>query len=361
MMKKIVITAWGDPSDEKVWSRTPSTILKYLRENTEIAVVTENLKSLETPIIRFFTRVISRLFHIRLMTRSFLVHIYYERAFSKIIRKHKGEKILFIAEHCTKETVPDTDLYVYMDSVLRPYYKYDNETSCFAKKQLIHYEKIDSRSLNNMTKIFTQNQWTKEFIIREYGVNEKKVYNVHFGVNLTPLIESKDYSNYLLLIVLREGTEKRKGLNLLLEAFPLIKNNIPEVRLAVVGTKGPAVEGVEYYYNQPREVTVQLFKKSTLYTMPALYEPNGITYLEALANKTPIVGLNRFAFPEFAGHGKYGFIVPEESKESLATTIIDALGNIERLRKMGIMGQEYVINNFSWDKTISSIIKEMTD
>ena len=69
------------------------------------------------------------------------------------------------------------------------------------------------------------------------------------------------YSKDLLLIVLRKGTERLKGLNLLLEAFPIVRKSCPTAELAVVGTTGPEIEGVQYYYNQPRETTVELFKK----------------------------------------------------------------------------------------------------
>ena len=277
------------------------------------------------------------------------------------MQNNKEKKILYIAEHCCKRPYPDVEQYVYMDSVLRPYYIYDEQTSEFAKKQLSSYEKIDRQSLSSMNMIFTQNQWTKDFIIKEYGINKNKVINIHFGVNLKPLMSKKDYSKDLLLIVLRKGTERLKGLNLLLDAFPLVREACPTAELAVVGTNGPDVEGVQYYYNQPRETTVELFKKCTLYTMPALFEPNGITFLEALANKAPIVGLNRFAFPEFAGYGKYGFIVDNADKFSLSQTIISALSDKQKLEIMGIKGQEYVLSNFSWDKTVSSLIDNINN
>ena len=83
-------------------------------------------------------------------------------------------------------------------------------------------------------------------------------------------------------------------------------------------------DGVFYYYNQPRTVTVSLFQECALYAMPALLEPNGITYLEALANKMPILGLNRFAFPEFSGYGKFGFIVDEPILENVSIAICKA-------------------------------------
>lgn len=355
MRMKIVIAAWGEPTDEKVWSKTPSILVKMFQERG-VEVSTFNLRQFETPFMKFFSMLLRKIFRVRIMTRSYIVHHYYQHKFDAFVQNSKVGKILYIAEHCCKQSYPDIEQYVYMDSVLRPYYTYDELTSDFAKKQLPSYEKIDRQSLSSMNKIFTQNQWTKDFIIQEYGINKDKVVNIHFGVNLNPLMSKKDYSKNLLLIVLRKGTERLKGLDLLLEAFPLVRNSCPTAELAVVGTNGPHIEGVKYYYNKPRETTVELFKKCTLYTMPALFEPNGITFLEALANKAPIVGLNRFAFPEFSGYGKYGFIVDNADKFSLSQTIITALSDKHRLEIMGLKGQEYVLSNFSWDKTVSSLI-----
>lgn len=358
MMKKTIIAAWGEPTDERVWSKTPSILIDYLKENG-INYGTFNLKTFENPIVRFFSRLISKLFRIRIMTRSFVVYHYYSKKYDDFIKGQISNKILFIAEHCSKYRYADVEQFVYMDSVLRPYYKYDAQTSSFAKKQLSQYEKYDRSSLMAMTKIFTQNQWTRDFLVNEYLIDPSKVFNVHFGVNLTPFWGDKDYEQNLLLIVLRKGVERLKGLNLLLDAFPLIKASLPTVKLAVVGTKGPEIEGVEYYYDKPRNVTVELFKRCTLYTMPALFEPNGITYLEALANKAPIVGLNRFAFPEFSGYGMHGFIVQNADAKELANVVLDALSDKARLHVMGIMGQKYVLSHFSWDKTFAKIKKEM--
>lgn len=360
MRMKLVVAAWGEPTDEKVWSKTPSILVKMLQERG-VNVSTFNLRQFENLFMRFFSLLFRKIFRLRIMTRSCIVRYYYQHKFDAFVHNNKGKKILYIAEHCSKRPYPDVEQYVYMDSVLRPYYIYDEQTSDFAKNQLSSYEKIDRKSLASMNKIFTQNQWTKDFIVKEYGINKDKVLNIHFGVNLKPLMSKKDYSKNLLLIVLRKGTERLKGLNLLLEAFPLVRKSCPTAELAVVGTIGPEIEGVLYYYNQPRETTVELFAKCTLYTMPALFEPNGITYLEALANKTPIVGLNRFAFPEFAGYGQYGFIVDNADKHSLSQTIIKALSDKHNLEVMGIKGQEYVLSNFSWDKTISSIIDNINN
>lgn len=360
MRMKITVAAWGEPTNEKTWSRTPSILVKMLKER-QIEVSTFNLHLFENLLLKIFFKILRKLFNLKILPKYFLVHYYYERKFDKFVQTNKDKKILFVSEHCSIRPYPGVEQYVYIDAVLRPIYLYDDKTSTFAKKQLSSYEKVDRISLASMTKIFTQNQWTKDFIVKEYGIDKDKVINIHFGVNLLPLTSKKDYSKNLLLIVLRKGTERLKGLNLLLEAFPKVKQSVPTAELAVVGTKGPKITGVHYYYNQPRETTVALFKECTLYTMPALFEPNGITYLEALANKAPIVGLNRFAFPEFAGYGKYGFIVDNDDKDLLADTIVEALSDKKKLEIMGINGQQYVLSNFSWDKTVSSLLEHIHD
>lgn len=360
MRMKLVVASWGEPTNEKTWSKTPSILVSMLKDRG-VEVSSFNLCQFETFLVKIFTKILRKLFVIRILPKSFLVHYYYERKFDDFVQNNKDKKILFVSEHCSKRAYSGVEQYVYIDAVLRPICLYDDKTSNFAKKQLPSYETVDKRSLASMTKIFTQNQWTKDFIVKEYGINKDKVINIHFGVNLLPLTSNKDYSKNLLLIVLRKGTERLKGLKLLLEAFPKIKQSVPTAELAVVGTKGPKIKGVRYYYKQPRETTVALFKECTLYTMPALFEPNGITYLEALANKAPIVGLNRFAFPEFAGYGKYGFIVDNADKDLLANTIIEALSDKKKLEIMGINGQQYVLSNFSWDKTVSSILENIHD
>ena len=223
MRMKITVAAWGEPTNEKTWSRTPSILVKMLKER-QIEVSTFNLHLFENLLLKIIFKILRKLFNLKILPKYFLVHYYYERKFDKFVQTNKDKKILFVSEHCSIRPYPGVEQYVYIDAVLRPIYLYDDKTSTFAKKQLSSYEKVDRISLASMTKIFTQNQWTKDFIVKEYGIDKDKVINIHFGVNLLPLTSKKDYSKNLLLIVLRKGTERLKGLNLLLK-FPTPKRS----------------------------------------------------------------------------------------------------------------------------------------
>jgi glycosyltransferase involved in cell wall biosynthesis len=90
--------------------------------------------------------------------------------------------------------------------------------------------------------------------------------------------------------------------------------------------------------------------------MPALCEANGIVYPEALASRTPILGLDRLAFPEFAGHGEFGFIVPEPQPALVAQAILEAFSNPARLQQMGEAGQKFVVENYTWARTARTMV-----
>ena len=81
-----------------------------------------------------------------------------------------------------------------------------------------------------------------------------------------------------------------------------------------------------------------------------------MVYPEALSCKTPILGLNRLAFPEFAGNGKYGFIVDEPCPELIADTILEAMNEPARLEKMGTDGQKFAIERYNWDNVANKML-----
>lgn len=353
---KLLVISRGEPTNPKTWSGTPKNIYDRLVESRDFEQV-------ESFNLRKFYDCCTYMIHwvmIKLAMpwyfRQPVLYGYLKRKTRRMIKKTDADAVLFIDQHCIGKGVdPSKRYYCYLDSVLPPVFERLEHPSPWQKMVMRRYVKNDIQSLRQMTGIFTANQWVKDYLIHEYGIQEQLIHNVRCGANISPLKEEKDYSRHLLLIVLRSNTKWRKGLPLVLEAMPLVRKVIPDARLAVVGCSGEEQEGVDYYDGYPRSKTVELFRESTLYVMPAQWEPLGLTYLEALANKTPIVGLNRFAVPEFSGNGKYGFVVDQANPKRLAEVLTDALHDEERLRKMGEEGQLFAIQNYDWNKTVGMI------
>ncbi len=358
---KIILLSRGGFNNPKSWSGTPYTLYSKLKEK-RIDISTYDWQ-INRNILRIYHVIYGKIFFVLGSARDPLVHFLFKRKVTSILGKESKQKnwALFIPDICIPKSIAKNCRFsAYIDSFI-PYmhqYVFKNDKRLRKNHVLSYFKKFDRLYTKQMSLIFTQNEWTRKSIIEEYDYDPSRIINIGFGINLKPFTDEKNYNENLLLIVLRKGTERYKGLLLLLEAFKILRQRLPEVKLAVVGTDvGMDQPGVTCYYKQSREVTVKLFQKATLYVMPALHEPNGITYLEGLANKAPIVGLNRFAVPEFSGYGEWGFIAQHENPQELANVIEEALSDKDRLIEMGNKGQNFVMKRYNWNIVINKMIQ----
>lgn len=360
---KLLLLARGGFKNPKSWSGTPYILGKELQKLPEAEIETIDWQ-ISKRVLQFYHILISKVIFNWGTSRDPLLQPLFKHKISAIIKKqNKSDWFLFISDYSLPDNTPiPFKKAVYFDSFLKDFVYYIEDKRWFKGQYMNYYEKVNKATLKKIDLIFTQNEWSRQGVISTYNISAKKVYNVGFGINVQPYFGPKDYDSELLLIVLRKGTEKYKGLHLLLEALGLIRKENPNIQLAVVGTDvGDGLPGVSCYVDQPREITVELFKKAALYVMPALHEPNGITYLEALANKAPIVGLNRFAVPEFSGYGEWGFMIEKADPAELASLIADALADKERLKDMGLKGQQFVSKRYRWDLVVGKMHRLMQE
>ena len=361
--KKLLFVGY-DVTDPKSWSGTPFAIYsEFIKQGVD--VVTYNPYKWKNNIINKF--LVSVLRRTVCPTLGSDLGFWDQMVLRFLIRRklHK-ENISSVFYTANGVCIHDGDVksYLFSDAVSHEryrYYPYFSKSSVW-KNKIRQYFLVNSedKQFMSMEHIFTQSDWVRDYLTNKLKYPANRVEKVGFGLNIRLLEAEKDYSKDLLLIVLRKGNEKLKGLCLLLEAFKKVKEQIPTAQLAVVGTDGASQDGVTYYYNQPRSTTVELFKQATLYVMPALNEPNGQTYLEGLANKAPIVGLNRFAFPEFCGHGKYGYICQHEDAAELASLLISALKNKEELKQKADAGYQYIATlDYNWHDIVKRFIEVM--
>ena len=360
--KAVLRICWVVPDLErynKMWSMQNLFSDWSVRNDVDLTVV-EYGKRNDSPLLRYLD-VISKFLYVWQTSQDFLYRSIYRRKLKRELNKYNKFDVLFFPAflNVIDEIENKGSVCLYTDTLLsemnayRRYKPFKHISSFFFLSNI----KKDSKKIDLL---FCQNEWTARCYSLTCKVPKSKIFNVHFGVNLKLYDGDKDYLQHRMLIVLRKGKERLKGCTLLLKAMPLIREVYNDAVLDIVGTDyGANVEGVVCHYNQPRSTTIELFKQATLYVMPSHNEPNGVTFLEGLACKAPIVGLNRYAFPEFCGYGEWGFIVEEETPECLAKTVCEAFSNPGRLYAMGINGQKYVEENFIWSKTSERMIELM--
>jgi glycosyltransferase involved in cell wall biosynthesis len=234
-----------------------------------------------------------------------------------------------------------------------------------AIKASLTVDELERKSYYQMEHIFPASEYVREDLIGRYKIDSQKITVVGMGVGkIQPFTGKKDYRNGHILFVAKHGIEGNKGGPLLFKAFEIVQKKNPDLKLVVVGAEKhrdllksiPNVTVTGYIsWNELQD----LYNKAALFAMPALHEPWGQVYVEALLCKTPVLGLNRNSLPEITDQGKYGILIDQPDPEAVAEGIIGAFQNPDKLEQMGLEGQRNCLNKYSWDIVAKKMIQVM--
>lgn len=224
-------------------------------------------------------------------------------------------------------------------------------------------DREEARALRAVRHVFTVSEHVRNDAVQHYGLPAERVEAVGTGLGNTVAYHGpKDYRAKHLLFVAKVRFEEKGG-PLLLEAFRQAHAVDPELRLTLVGQdcyrQYDGLPGVSAPGAVGLDTLQTYFQQASLFVMPASYEPWGMVYLQALAARTPIVGLRAHAFPELVQHGAHGFIVEKHDATALATTLLEAVRQPALLEHMGAAGQTWVLRRFGWDKVARAVVRAL--
>jgi glycosyltransferase involved in cell wall biosynthesis len=172
-------------------------------------------------------------------------------------------------------------------------------------------------------------------------------------------------TDVLLGVVAR--LEPEKGHRYLVAAMPAIVERAPKVWLAIVGEGSecaalraqaaalPAPARDRIIFTGRRDDIAAITSDIDIAVMPSLREAQGISILEAMARRKPVVASRVGGIPEVVTDGVSGILVPPESPAALADAVV-RLARSPRLRlQMGDAGYEAVAERFSIDAMVRRI------
>jgi glycosyltransferase involved in cell wall biosynthesis len=155
-----------------------------------------------------------------------------------------------------------------------------------------------------------------------------------------------------------------KGQRELLRAFALVRREVPDVWLAVVGADAVNVHGGSFtaelkqlaqelgvsdrvLFPGERSDVPRVMAAADVFTMPSYNEPFGLVFLEAMAMRRPVVAVNNGGTPEVVEEGRSGFLVPYKDVEALAERIVTLLRQKDLRERMGEYGRARVLDYFN--------------
>jgi glycosyltransferase involved in cell wall biosynthesis len=208
-------------------------------------------------------------------------------------------------------------------------------------------------------------------IRNHHNVPENKIDLCPLGIEFpddSQLLVDQDREVIDVLFVGR--LEKRKGIDTLFRAIPIILDRISNVKFTIIGNdtntaplhgsyKKHLLKALDKKYHKnvhfigfvSDNELKGYYRNCDIFVAPSLYESFGLIFIEAMAWRKPVIGCKVGGIPEVIEDGITGFLIQPDDERELAEKII-LLQDEKIRRKLGESARESVKNNFSIEKMV---------
>ncbi len=162
---------------------------------------------------------------------------------------------------------------------------------------------------------------------------------------------------------------KLKGYELLLEAFEMIKSSHPNAALVFMGPASVEVKAqlqrelhrdIHHIDPPEQQLKTDFLAAAEVVCVPSSTESLGVVYLEAFANRKPVVALDLPVLREVISHQEDGFLVNPDA-QSIGNAIAGLLDDPAMAARMGQAGFDKVEKFYSWDNVVNGVLQVYTD
>ncbi|MFC1727905.1 glycosyltransferase family 4 protein [Nanoarchaeota archaeon] len=217
---------------------------------------------------------------------------------------------------------------------------------------------------NIWERMILMSKWDKIISVSEFTkkrlscmVDEKKIVVIPNGIDLSSFKKIKVKKNKNPTLISIGRLTKKKRIADLINAIPIIKKEIPKIKLTIIG-KGPELENLKCIANngvtfkgfiKNRDSVIKYLKESHVLVAPSVLEGFGIVLLESMASSIPYVCSDIGPFIEVTKKGKGGLIFKKEDHIDLAEKVIKLLKN-KKLYASKVKEAEKLVKEYDWSK-----------
>jgi len=99
----------------------------------------------------------------------------------------------------------------------------------------------------------------------------------------------------------------------------------------------------------PDDLLVPYYQRAALFALPSVFEPFGMTVLEAMACGTPVVASRLGGIRTVITSGQNGLLVDPTDRTEFAAAMVRLLSDSQMADRLGVAGRSTVIEEFSWE------------
>lgn len=211
---------------------------------------------------------------------------------------------------------------------------------------------------------------------KQIGVDPRKIRIIPHAIDMTNYADLPEKGVFRQKYGLQEEDKlvlylgrihKIKGIDLLLDAFLAVSQELTRAKLAIAGPDDGFLSVLEQKIADAQmrdRVTVtgplygrqklEAFCDADVYVLPSIYETFPNTVLEACACGTPVIVTDRCGIADVLR--EYGVVV-EYDVDQLRDALLRILKDDEKRRGLAKRGQDLVKKEFSWEKVVDEVEK----
>ena len=171
----------------------------------------------------------------------------------------------------------------------------------------------------------------------------------------------------VLIVGRMSGSERYKGHDELLECWGMVRAQIPNAQLVVVGGGDDSqrlaakaselgIQGSVLFAGFVADSTLaEIWKRVRVFAMPSLGEGFGLVYLEAMRASLPCIGSTEDAAGDIIVDGQTGFLVDRASADRLSSAIVRLIENADLSRSLGAAGRKIFEAEFTYDRYVARL------
>lgn len=227
--------------------------------------------------------------------------------------------------------------------------------------------------LSRFANAIVPNSYAGERMLLERGLPRSKISVIYNGINEERLLANRDTVALLrersgapargTLIGILASLTPAKGHDVLIRAMALMREQIPEVRLAIVGD-GPSRQSLEtltdelhltehvIFFGYQRNVADFLAAFDLLVSASRDNEGCSNSILEAMAARVPVIATDVGGNRELIEHGETGLLVPVGDERALAEAVVQLLRAPLKMERVARGAREMITRQFSLERMV---------
>lgn len=218
-------------------------------------------------------------------------------------------------------------------------------------------------------KHITISKYNKDYLIDKFHVREMDISIVHCGIDFdNPIIRSIHEKNNSNVIVTVARLEKQKRLDILLNAYSLLKKDGVDYRAKIIGYGSKYIEltktikrlsledRVELVGSKTQDEVFSILKLAKIFVLSSESEGIPVVLMEALACGIPVIAPDIMGIPELINDGETGFLFPSGDFFELTKKIKILFKNSYQVKKISEKGYQKVYNEFSLQQETEKLL-----